>query len=107
MLLKLYQDDLMAAVRHRTEAATLRRIDFCCRIPVLRHSPFKELQQVCTNVTEKLFEPGAVIVQQGKEATHVHIVLEGEVRSSFWASLPGIHQAYADKLLQDSPLAQP
>ena len=79
MLLKLHQDDLIAAVKGRTQAAVCHRVDFCCRIPVFRWSPFKELHQLATNVTEKVFEPGASIVVQGKESTHIHVVLQGEV----------------------------
>lgn len=79
-LLVIPFDDFLAAAKRRSEQALLRRIEFCCCMPVLRHTPFKELHLLCSYMTEANYEPGAFITCQGKEATHVHIVLEGEVR---------------------------
>lgn len=80
-LLKIPFDDFLAAAKRRAEAALLRRIEFCCAMPVLRHTPFKELHLLCSYMAEADYEPGAFITCQGKEATHVHIVLQGEVRA--------------------------
>ncbi|GFR46325.1 hypothetical protein Agub_g7892, partial [Astrephomene gubernaculifera] len=67
------------AMAMQSEISIRRAVDSCCRLPFLRHTPLKELYRLARHIHEAAFEPGEVILHQGRENGFLYFLIRGEV----------------------------
>ena len=59
-------------------------VDFLGRVPLFRHIEPHHLVQLASKVTEKRFEPGAVIIEQGMPGTGLFLLMQGRCVVRFY-----------------------
>eukprot|EP00775_Hariotina_reticulata_P011127 gene11127-11281_t len=68
------------ALRLNQEVQLSQRVSLCCRIPVLRHTPLRDLYRLAGHMRESSYQPGQVLLQQGKEVLDIHFLMQGQVQ---------------------------
>eukprot|EP00798_Chlamydomonas_sp_ICE-L_P007711 gene7711-879_t len=67
------------AMHMQMDLLVQKNVDHCCRLPFLRHTPLRELFRLSRYLQEETFSRGTTILQQGKENTSLHFLIQGEV----------------------------
>ncbi|GIL56568.1 hypothetical protein Vafri_11902, partial [Volvox africanus] len=68
------------AMAMQSEISVRRAVDSCCRLPFLRHTPLKELYRLSRYLQEITFQPGEVVLNQGRENGFIYFLVSGEVQ---------------------------
>ncbi|GLI67818.1 hypothetical protein VaNZ11_012099, partial [Volvox africanus] len=68
------------AMAMQSEISVRRAVDSCCRLPFLRHTPLKELYRLSRYLQEVTFQPGEVVLNQGRENGFIYFLVSGEVQ---------------------------
>ncbi|WIA09516.1 hypothetical protein OEZ85_008912 [Tetradesmus obliquus] len=86
-LLAISRPVYMEACRLHREAHVARLVDALCRLPCLRHTPIKELHRLACHLKEATYQPGQMLLHQGREVPDIHFLISGSVLLTYSAPL--------------------
>jgi len=79
-LVRMTQEALFTVLRLNAQAHVAAIVPLCCRVPSLRHTPVRELHRLARHLRWVSFQPGEVLLHQGREITGVFILHSGTVQ---------------------------